>query len=296
MEIKNIGILGTGTMGKSIALLCLNSDYNILVYSRSSASSESFLNYLKENLSLSENYLTKKIKFCYDLESLSSAEFIIEALIENLEFKKNLFKQLDSIFNKEIILASTTSGLLPSEISENMTHKERFIVAHFWNPAHIVPLVEIVPSPETNIKTIQNTKLILESLNKKTITMSKECPGFIGNRIQLAIIREATKILKEGFASAKDIDDAVKYSLGFRYSATGPLESCDLGGLDIFNNVSKYLYNELSNEKDGSDILNEFVSKDMLGAKSGEGFYSWDENSIKKATTSRQEIIDKILK
>ncbi|MGL5066604.1 MAG: 3-hydroxyacyl-CoA dehydrogenase family protein [Sarcina sp.] len=296
MEIQKIGILGTGTMGKSIALLCLQSNYDIIVYSRSESSSENFLTYIKENLDINQDILNKKIKFCYTLSALSTTDFIIEALIENLDFKKNLFKELDSIFKENIILASTTSGLLPSDISTEMIHKKRFVVAHFWNPAHIVPLVEIVPNSETSIETLNQTKAILELLGKKTITMSKECPGFIGNRIQLAIIREATNILKNEFASAKDIDDAVKYSLGFRYAATGPLESCDLGGLDIFNNVSKYLYNELSNEKDGSQLLDSYISNGILGAKTGEGFYSWNENLVQQATNKRKDVIDKILK
>ncbi|MGL4760471.1 MAG: 3-hydroxyacyl-CoA dehydrogenase family protein [Sarcina sp.] len=296
MEIQKIGILGTGTMGKSIALLCLQSNYDIIVYSRSESSSENFLTYIKENLDINQDILNKKIKFCYTLSALSTTDFIIEALIENLDFKKNLFKELDSIFNENIILASTTSGLLPSDISTEMIHKKRFVVAHFWNPAHIVPLVEIVPSTETSRETLNQTKIVLELLGKKTITMSKECPGFIGNRIQLAIIREATNILKNEFASAKDIDDAVKYSLGFRYAATGPLESCDLGGLDIFNNVSKYLYNELSNEKDGSQLLDSYISNGILGAKTGEGFYSWNENLVQQATNKRKDVIDKILK
>lgn len=287
-----IGVLGTGTMGKSIGLLCLKSEKKVLVFSRSKASSDSFTKYIKENLDSKDLSLLDSLDFCYDLENLKNVNFIIEALIEDLDFKKDLFKKLDKIIPSGVVLSSSTSALLPTEICVDMVNKNRFIVAHFWNPAHIVPLVEIVPSIFTDEITIEKTKKLLDELNRKSITMKKECPGFIGNRIQLAVLREATKIFSEGFASAKDIDDAIKYSLGLRYAVTGPLESCDLGGIDIFNNVSKYLFKELSNEVEGSKVLEEYVNANKLGAKTGEGFYSWNDERIKEATQKRLDIID----
>lgn len=289
--MKNIiGILGTGTMGKSIGLLCLQSQKNILVFSRSKESSNAFSKYIKDNLANDEMHLLNNLNFCYDLNDLINANFIIEVLIEDLEFKKSLFKKLDAILPLDVVLASSTSALLPTEIAMDMQNKNRFVVTHFWNPAHIVPLVEIVPSDFTDKETIAKAENLLNELNKKPITMIKECPGFIANRIQFAILREATKILSEGYASAKDIDDAIKYSLGLRYAVTGPFESCDLGGIDIFNNVSKYLFKELSNESNGSAILNEYVQDNKLGAKTGEGFYSWDEAKIKEATAKRLDV------
>ncbi|MGL4742222.1 MAG: 3-hydroxyacyl-CoA dehydrogenase family protein [Sarcina sp.] len=295
--MKNtIGILGTGTMGKSLGLLCLKSNKTILVFSRSKSSSSKFLEYIKNNLSENEMYLLENLNFCYELDDLANTSFIIEVLIEDLKFKQTLFEKLDTILPSNIILASSTSALLPSEIAEKMKNKNRFIVTHFWNPAHVVPLVEIVPSDFTDEYTIRETKKLLEELNKKTVMLLKECPGFIGNRIQLAIIREATKIFSEGLATATDIDNAIKYSLAPRYAVTGPLESCDLGGLDIFYNVSKSLYDDLSNESNESALLKEYVQENKLGAKTGQGFYNWTEEKINEATNKRLAVVNSLSK
>src|SRR5690606_16016514 len=167
-------------------------------------------------------------------DALEDSTFVIEAAPENIDLKKNLFLHLDKMLNKDVILASNTSGLSPTEIASVTMHPERILVTHFWNPAHLVPLVEVVRGEKTNDASVTRALELLHFMKKKPIEVKKEVPGFVANRLQFALFREAQYILENGIASKEDIDAAVVYSIGRRLSVTGPLVSADMGGLDIF--------------------------------------------------------------
>ncbi|MGL5414148.1 MAG: 3-hydroxyacyl-CoA dehydrogenase family protein [Clostridium sp.] len=291
MEFKNIAVLGTGTMGSTIGTICLKMGFKCTIYGRSERS----LNKAKEFVEKELVYEKKKLnnlKLVKSFEELKGCDFVIEALAEDLEIKRKIFNELDEIMRDEVVLASTTSGLLPTDIARDIKHKERFIVAHFWNPAHLIPLVEVVPGEGTSKETIEKTMEVLTRLNKKPIPMEKECKGFIGNRIQLAMLREAMYIVEQGYATIENVDKAVEYSIGRRLPVTGPLKSCDLGGTDIFKNVASYLFQDLCDYKEESKTLKTLVEEGKLGSKSGEGFYKWDSENLEKVNQKRNEVLN----
>lgn len=154
--------------------------------------------------------------------------------------------------------------------------KKRFIITHFWNPAHLIPLVEVVRGEKTSDQTTERAFQLLKAFQKKTIEVKMEISGFIGNRLQYALFREAQFLLELGVATKEDIDAAVTYSIGRRLPITGPLQSADMGGLDVFSTISDYLFSDLSNAKESSPTLKKLVQEQKLGTKTGEGYYKWN--------------------
>ncbi len=302
MNIRNIAVLGTGTMGHGIALLSAKAGLNVKMYGRSDESLDRGMSSIISSL----NRLTIQGTFsemeCQDIisrirgvktleEAADGADFIIESVAENLELKQDIFRKLDSLCTPEVILASNTSGLSPSEIANVTTHPERVVIAHFWNPPQLIPLVEVVPGEKTSKETVDITSEWIDFIGKKSVKMEKECLGFIGNRLQLALLREAMYIVEQGWAKPEEVDKAMEYGHGRRLSVTGPLCSADLGGLDIFNNISSYLFKDLCNYTEPSALLNEKVKESKLGTKSGEGFYKWTKEDIESKQKERTEVL-----
>lgn len=303
MNIKNISVLGTGTMGHGIALLSARAGLNVKMYGRSDESLDrgmssiiSSLNRLTIQGTLSESQcqdIISRIKGVKTLEEAAEGtDFIIESVAENLELKRDIFGKLDDLCSPEVILASNTSGLSPSDIAKATTqHPERVVIAHFWNPPQLIPLVEIVPGEKTSKETVEITSQWIDFIGKKSVKMEKECLGFIGNRLQLALLREAMYIVEQGWAKPEEVDKAMEYGHGRRLSVTGPLCSADLGGLDVFNNISSYLFKDLCNYTEPSALLNEKVKENKLGTKSGEGFYKWSKEDIESKQKERTEVL-----
>lgn len=302
MDIKNISVLGTGTMGHGIALLSAISKLNVKIYGRSDESLARGFSSIKNSIHILTNHgkindseaksILNRITGVKTIEeAVKDTDFIIESLAENLDLKRNFFKKMDSLCKKEVILATNTSGLSPTKIAEGTKYPERVVVAHFWNPPQLIPLVEIVPGEKTSKDTISKTKELIEFIGKKPVCMEKECPGFIGNRLQLALLREAMYIVEQGFAKPEEVDKAIEYGHGRRLPVTGPLMSADLGGLDIFYNVSSYLFKELCDYKDPFDMMKDKVAHGNLGSKSGEGFYKWSKEATYEKQKDRSDVL-----
>lgn len=306
MNIKNIAVLGTGTMGHGIALFSAKAGLNVVMYGRSDASLERGFNHIKDSLNLLKvegkvsdekcEEILSKIKGVKTIqEAAKDADFIIESLAENLELKQDIFRQLDEICSKEVVLATNTSGLSPTAIAKNTKYPERVVVAHFWNPPQLIPLVEVVPGEKTSQDTMKMAMEWVEFIGKKAVRMEKECLGFIGNRLQLALLREALYIVEQGWAKPEEVDKAMEYGHGRRLPVTGPLCSADLGGLDIFYNVAAYLFEDLCNYTKPSKLMQEKVESGRLGSKSGQGFYNWTPDFLAKKQEERTEILLKFL-
>ena len=298
--MEKLAVIGSGTMGHSITLSAAWSGIEVKMY----GTDANDINTGLSNIKIKLERLYKKGLFADDqissvlnrisvtsslAEAIKDRSFIIEAIPEEEELKKVLFKQLSGYCEREIILASNTSGLSPSLFVPSITSPERFIVTHFWNPAHLIPLVEVVPVKETNTSTIQRTLNLLKEMKKKAIVLKKEIAGFVANRLQFALFREAQHLLEEGIASREDIDAAVTYSFGRRLSVTGPLASADMGGLDIFSSISDYLFMNLSNAKTSSSLLKSFVEKGDYGSKSGRGYYEWTSEFLDLMNEERED-------
>lgn len=229
-------------------------------------------------------------------EMVSTSDFIFEVIPEQIELKRVLYKKLEELVSDTCIIASNTSGFKPSELAKEMKHPNRFIVTHFWNPAHLIPLVEVVTGEHTDERTIEQVMQILEQMNKKPVLLKKEIAGFIGNRLQYALFREAQYLLDIGAATKEDIDAAVTYSIGRRLPITGPLMTADMGGLDVFSAISNYLFSELSTAQQSGETLTRLVDEKHLGDKNGQGFYEWDEKTSKEVNEERERTLIHYLK
>jgi|SRR5699024_2468098 len=300
--MENITIIGSGTMGHSIALSLAGGGLSAKVYCINNKAAKDAEQEVKKKLKtmtahqvitdIDEESIFKYIQFTTNLEdALSGTSFIIEAITENLNLKRKLFDDISGYLNEDTVLASNTSGFLPSELSQNYKYPEQFAVAHFWNPAHLIPLVEIVPSVKTSEKTVQRIKILLEKINKKPIVLKKEITGFIGNRLQYAMFREAQYLLDNGYADKEDIDASVTHSIGRRYPVTGPLMTADMGGLDVFSAISDYLFKELSSQEQSGETISNLVNQGKFGIKNGEGFYEWNQEFSERVNRERDRVL-----
>lgn len=301
-SIKNICNLGTGTMGFGTAVMFAMAGYNVKMFGRSDKSIARGFDGVKAALATyRENGLVKeadipvivgRIKGATTLEEAAEgADFVIESVAEELEIKREVFAKLDKICPPHTIFATNTSGLSPTKIAEAIGRKDKFVVAHFWNPPHIVPLVEVVPGKHTAQETVDITWQLMEKIGKKPVALNREALGFIGNRLQMALLREALYIVESGIASKEAVDITMKYSLGRRLSTTGPLESTDLGGIDIFYNIAGYLLDDLCNDTKIPPMLKDAMDQGKLGAKTGEGLYKWTPEALAKIKKTRETIL-----
>jgi 3-hydroxybutyryl-CoA dehydrogenase len=301
--MEQLTVIGSGTMGHSIALNAAWMGMDVVMQCLSKAEIDQAmqgielkLQVLKSN-GLANDSIWSRIITTTDIkEAVKDASFIIEAVPEIVSVKQELFTMLDSICSKEVVLASNTSGIEPDAMAKDLKHPERFIVTHFWNPAHLIPLVEIVPCAQTNEPTLTRARQLLQQMQKKTIVLKRSIPGFIGNRLQYALFREAQYLLEEGIASREDIDAAVTYSIGRRLPVTGPLLSADMGGLDVFAAISDYLFKELNNAGESLPRLKGLVQQHKLGTKTGEGYYQWDAAFTNEMNTKRENELIRFLK
>jgi len=301
-NIKTICSLGTGTIGSSIAAMLAMAGYNVRMFGRSEESIARGFDSIYKILKTCEEYglissmqnseITSKIQGVTTIEEAAEgADFVLEAVAEDLTVKQNIFSALDKLCLPHTIFASSTSGLSPTLISTAVNRPDRFIVAHFINPPHLMPLVEVLPGKLTSPQTIDNTLCLLRKLGKAPVLMEKEAPGFIVNRLQMALMREALYMIEQGFASLEAVDTAIKH-ISRRFSVTGLLEGADLGGLDVFYNIAGYLMKDLCNSTDIPVSLIRAKESGNLGAKTGQGFYNWSNaGKIEEVKKVRDDIL-----
>lgn len=282
---KKIAVLGAGLMGAGIACRFAVHGYDVKVYDAFSASLDSLgarvqtvLDELVE-AGLLENaqlpQILARIVPISKLAEIGDVPMIIEAVPERLDLKHRLYAELEEIIGPEVILGSNTSGFTPDSLTAHMKHPERFLIMHFWNPPHSIPLVELVPGSRTRPELMTITKQVMEEVGAAPAMLQKAIPGFIGNRIQFAVLREALAILRSGAATAEEIDTVMQASLGRRWNMMGPLTSADLAGLDTFVDISSHLMPELAKDEDVIDLLREKAAAGHTGAKAGQGFHQW---------------------
>ncbi len=287
-DITKVSVLGTGNMGPGIALQFAKAGFRVIVWGPDQrfkkegiANFSANLNdmvregFMDEADAISANSLAT---FTDQLEeACRDTQFIVEAIPEVLEMKQEIFSRLEKHSSSKTIFASNTSTLLPTPLSARLKHKERLLVAHFWNPAHLAPLVEVCGSPETDREVIDTTMSILEKIGNRPVLIKKEILGFIGNRIMHAMNREALALIGAGVCDAADIDMVVNSSFGPRFAHLGPMEYLDFSGLDLIRNIQGYLYGDLDNTPGVLPVIENLVSAGKLGLKTGEGLFDWSE-------------------
>ena len=212
--------------------------------------------------------------------AVEGADFVVEAVLENLELKQGLFKDLDAICPETTILATNTSVISITQIAADTQHKSRVVGTHFWNPPYLIPLVEVVRGDCTADRTMDRTIGLLTRVGKHPVRVNKDVPGFVGNRLQHALWREAISIVEHGIADAATVDECVKHGFGLRLPILGPMENADLVGTDLTLAIHDYLLKHLERSPEASPLLQKVVADGDLGFKSGRGFQQWSSEDI----------------
>ena len=213
---------------------------------------------------------------------------VIEAIPEDLLLKKRLFAELDGWLPPSTLLCTNTSGLSIGAIAEGLRHPTRVCGMHFWNPAHLIPLVEVVRGPATSDTTTLRAQELLAAAGKTPVVVRKDVPGFVGNRLQHALQREAMSLVAHGIADAEDIDLVVTQGFGRRLGVVGPLAICDLAGLDLVLDVDRYLLRDLEDSPEPSPLLEDLVAAGHIGVATGKGFREWTQIAT-EATIARRD-------
>lgn len=303
--VHTVANLGAGTMGHATALQfamhgCIVNllDTDPTALSRGMTAIQRDLTTFHDAGLLTETpaaILTRIHPTTDNATALTAADFVIESIAEDLALKKSVWQTVEQLVQPDVLLATNTSGLSPTTIQKVLQRPERFVVAHFWNPAQLMPLVEVVPGELTAQATVTATVALMTKIGKHAVALQKESLGFVGNRIQLAVLREALHVVAEGIATPEAVDDIITYSLGRRWNLVGPIASADLGGLDVFKNISAYLYADLANETTTDPALSQKVAENHLGLKSGQGFYNWTGETGRQVIAQRdRRLLDQL--
>lgn len=307
MERDNVTVIGSGMMGSGIAAICaLANESVVLVDTNIDQARNGRLKALEAIREREENGLSdsccaerarRLISVCDNLESgLAGTKLVIEAIYENLPAKQALFKKMDQVLPINVPIASNTSGLRITDISAMMEHPERALTTHFWFPAHLVPLVEVVMSDFTREDIAVAVRDLLNTWGKTPVLVRRDLPGQLANRILQAVIREAVNIVEMGLASPEDVDTAVKMGMGIRFPAWGPLEHIDAVGLDLALSVQDTVLPGLADGHCAANYLKELVEKGNKGYKSGNGLYDWSQKDMDALARGRNEFIIHALK
>ena len=284
--INTITVIGAGLMGHGIAQEFASAGFNVYLHDITEEQLNAAYLLIEKNLTLlANNGVVNKSDIPDTMQRVNTtnelvaatekADFVIEAVTEDLSIKQQIFKKLDNLCQPHTIFASNTTALMPSQIGVHTNRKDRVLNAHYFNPPYLIPLVELIRSPATSDKTVSITYNLLKSVGKTPAIIEKEALGFVGPRLQAALIREAFAIVEQGIASAETVDLVVRNSFGRRLSVAGPFEVFELAGWDLVLAAFEELYKDLNSSSEINPLLREMVDSDKLGVKSGEGFYQW---------------------
>jgi 3-hydroxybutyryl-CoA dehydrogenase len=292
-EPQRVSVIGAGLMGHGIAQIFATRGYSVTLTDVKEELLAKALEGVHSNLTLMAekgiglwediDSVLARIKTTVDMaEAADGVHCVIEAVFENLELKQKIFQDLDALCPEEAILATNTSVISITEIAEKSVHRERIVGTHFWNPPYLIPLVEVIRGKDTADWTMDKTYDLLKEVGKHPVRVNKDVPGFVGNRLQHALWREAISIVERGIADAATVDECIKHGFGLRLPVLGPMETADMVGTDLTLAIHDYILKHLEDSPEPSPLLKEKVARNELGFKTGRGFQEWPPETIQQ--------------
>jgi len=306
-EIKCIAIIGAGVMGSGIAQTFAQAGYSVRLHARRAASLRAARDRIAKNQEgmvrgglLSEGAARDALARIQGTTSLEEAldgcHFVSESVPEDLTLKQDVFGALDRLAPRDAVLSTDTSGLPISAIASATTRPERVVGFHWMNPPHLMPPVEVIRGEATADAVVDLTCALARRIGRVPIRVEKDVPGFLWNRLQLALIREALHVVEQGIASPEAVDQAITTGLGLRWAAVGPLRLMDLGGLTTFHSVASYLYRDLCRAEEPQQTLTAKVAANETGVRAGRGFYDYPPGGAEAAISARDARLFELLK
>lgn len=293
-ENKEAVIVGGGTMGADIAVVFAAGGWKTHIVEPI----ENVRNGLPERLRSGLRTVRSEAGYdrfhiCSDLDDVpwETVGFVVECVPEDLKIKRGVFERLVHFSRGDTPLTSNSSSIPISRIGQGFTSQSRMAGLHFFMPAHLVPLVEVIRSENTDPHAAEEIGRIMWKLGKRPVQVSRDIPGFLANRLQHALMREVMHLVEKGVATIEDIDAAVRYGFGFRFLAAGPLLQKDLSGIDIHCAAASGIYPDLCNASGPCKTVTDMVAAGRVGAKAGSGFYSWNEEKHKEVKNRYEEAL-----
>ncbi len=297
-SIETVAVLGLGTMGHGIAQTFAAAGCRVRCYDRLASARDTLAGRIRANLGKmveaglgDEESLRQTLAridvFEAESSAVDGAEFVTEAVAEDLQVKRDLFARIEPAVRPQTILASNSSSFPITQIATGMRRPGRAILTHWFNPPHIVPVVEVVPGKKTADPTTRTTVELLDRIGKLPIWLKQEIPGFLVNRVQMAMYREIWDLLDRGIADADEIDRAIRGSMGFRLAAVGPLAINDFAGLDVTCRVYGNLVPDMRGDAQLPPALSKLVDEGHFGVKTGKGIYDYTPQSIEQKRAER---------
>jgi 3-hydroxyacyl-CoA dehydrogenase len=289
-RMNAVAVIGLGRMGHGIAQTFAAAGCAVGCYDHHERQRQSLRDRVARNLRIAADAglfdssqidaTVARLRVCDTAsEAMRGAEFVTEAIREDMESKQELFRLAEQVVSRETILATNTSSLRIGPMTAHLRHLDRVVVTHWFNPPHIVPVVEVVPGDQTSETTMDASVRLMRRIGKLAVRLTRDIPGFLVNRVQVAMIREVWSLYQQGVASAQDIDDAVRGSMGFRLAACGPLRVNDFGGLDIWKRVYENLAPDLESGSDVPPVIRERVAQGRTGIEALRGIYEYTPQS-----------------
>lgn len=293
-DIRNISVIGAGLMGHGIGLTYALGGYKVVLNDTREVILSNAISHIRNDLKafaesgvISQDMIEEALSHLTTTTELKKAvkdaDFVTETVVEDVEVKREIFSNLDVFCPEHTIFASNTSSLVLRDFTSQSRRRDRILITHWFNPPHIVPVVEVVRGEETSDETMELVCALLKKVKKVPVKILKEIPGFVVNRIQTGMLREVWSLWQQGIANPRDIDLAVKGSFGFRLAAIGPLETCDLAGLDLWYGIADRLFKVINDAHEPPEALKRKVEAGELGLKTRKGFFDYSQDESIKA-------------
>ncbi len=301
-RFRNAAVIGTGMMGPGIALTLARGGVRATILSRSVETANQGLAKARAQVKLlaeaglipagKADNVAGLLAASDDFDAIiGAADLVIESAPEDMAFKQELFARLDTIAPPTAVLTSNTSGLSITAIAARCQRPERVLTTHFWNPPHLMPLVEIVCGERSDRALAEALKALLAECGKKPVVVNKDTPGQLGNRLQMALVREAAHIIESGIADAEAIDEVVRSGFGLRMPVYGLLEHMDIVGLEMATGITEYVSSDLYSERRAPQIMRDKLAKGELGVKTGRGFHDWTKKDAEQIKARRDRFV-----